>query len=92
MRNQFTIEKRSKSINQREEVKIMIMNTYSMTCSCGDTMTCQADSREKAVANMQSMMTEDAIKAHMDSKHPGEPMMSKSQVDAGIAQKLQLAS
>ncbi len=47
-----------------------------MTCTCGDTMTVEAANRDEAVAKLKAMMTEDAIKQHMEEKHPGEPLIS----------------
>ena len=62
------------------------MNKYSMTCTCGDTMTVDADSREQAVDKFKGMMTEDAIAQHCADKHPGEPVPSKEQSDMMIEQ------
>ena len=47
-----------------------------MTCTCGDTMTVDAENRESAVMQFKAMMDEAGIKAHMDEKHPGEPVIS----------------
>lgn len=60
------------------------MSQFKMTCSCGDTMTVGANSREEAVAQFKAMMDENAIKAHMAEKHPGEPVMSVADCHAMI--------
>lgn len=59
---------------------------YSMTCSCGDTMTVDAASREDAVGQIKMQMTEDEVAKHMLSKHPGDPIPPVSQVHAMIEQ------
>ncbi len=65
------------------------MNTYSMTCTCGHVTSVEANSREEAVSKMQGMMTEEAIKAHMDEKHPGESAPSMAETHANIEKNLQ---
>jgi len=62
------------------------MNKYSMTCTCGQEMAVNADSREEAVEKLQDMMTDEAIAAHIAEKHPGEPVPSKEQSNAMIEQ------
>lgn len=47
-------------------------------------MTVDADNRDDAVAQFKGMMTEDAIKAHMAEKHPGDPVMSVADCHAMI--------
>ena len=65
--------------------------TYSMQCSCGDTMTMEAGSREEAVIKFKDMMTEDAISQHMTEKHPGQPVMSVAECHAMIEQHVKEA-
>jgi len=67
------------------------MNNYSMTCSCGHTMTVEAGTRDEATRKMQGMMTPDAVAKHMAEKHPGQPVLPVSQVHAMIAQNIQAA-
>lgn len=57
-----------------------------MTCTCGDTMTVDADSKEQAVEKFKEMLTEDVIAQHCAEKHPGEPVPTKEQADAMIEQ------
>ena len=64
------------------------MNKFSMTCSCGDTMTVEAESREEAVRQFKSMMDEVGIKAHMTEKHPGEPVISVAECHAMIEKQV----
>lgn len=63
---------------------------FSMTCTCGDVMTVDAVSREEAVQKFKDMMTEDAIKKHMEEKHwtknPSEPMPTVEQAHMMIEQ------
>lgn len=61
-----------------------LMSTFSMTCSCGDTMTMDANDRNGAVAKFKAMMTAEAISAHMADKHPGQPVMSVADCHAMI--------
>ncbi|MBI3626590.1 hypothetical protein HY224_00915 [Candidatus Uhrbacteria bacterium] len=63
--------------------------TYSMTCSCGDTVKMEAGNRDEAVAKFQGMMTEGAIAKHMAEKHPGDPVMSVAQCHQMISQEVQ---
>ncbi len=64
------------------------MNTFSMTCSCGDKMDFQAETRDEAVAKAKAMMTQEAIDAHMAQKHPGKPSMTQAQCHAMIEKDL----
>ena len=65
--------------------------TFSMTCSCGDPFSIEAENREEAVQKMKDMMTQEAIDQHMSAKHPGEPGKTMAEVHAEIDQKLQAA-
>ena len=60
------------------------MTTFSMTCSCGDTMTMDAENRDEAVSKFKAMMDEKAIAMHMAEKHPGSPVMSVADCHAQI--------
>ena len=64
------------------------MNKYSMTCSCGDTMTVDAPTRDEAVSKLKAMMDENGIKAHMDKNHPGQPLISVADCHAQIERDL----
>ena len=46
--------------------------TYEMKCDCGKTVSVEAASREEAIQMIKGIMTEDAIKEHMASEHPGQ--------------------
>ena len=52
-----------------------------MICTCGDTMTTDAESRDEAVSKFRNMMDKGAIGAHFEEKHSGEPIPSKREVD-----------
>ena len=47
------------------------MSDFSMTCSCGETMACDAESRDKAVEMLRSGMTQAALDEHFAKHHPG---------------------
>ena len=65
------------------------MQKFTMTCSCGDTMTVEASDRNDAVAQFKAMMDESTIKAHMEEKHPGDPIMSVAECHAMIEKDVQ---
>lgn len=61
------------------------MGTFQMTCSCGDTMQMDGDTKEAAVDKLMAVgMTPAAIQAHMAEKHPGEPVPSAAQAREGL--------
>jgi hypothetical protein len=66
------------------------MPNYVMNCSCGDEMKIDAADRDEAVAKLQSAMTEPAIQAHMEEKHPGEEVPTVEQIHDQIAEELEL--
>ena len=57
-----------------------------MTCSCGHVMSAEAENRDAAVAQIQGMMTEEAIAAHMAEKHPGDAIPTVADIHAQIAE------
>jgi len=63
---------------------------FSMTCTCGDVMSVEAENRDGAVAKMKEMMTQEAIDAHCKEKHPDMPM-TMEQMHAGIDKDLKEA-
>lgn len=67
------------------------MSEYSMACSCGDLMNCEADSRDEAVEKLQGIMTEETIEAHFAAKHPGDDVPGLEEIHSQISQNLQLA-
>jgi hypothetical protein len=62
------------------------MATFKMTCTCGDTFEVDAKDRDEAVEKIQSMMSEEAIGAHMEEKHEGQPVPPVSMVHQMVAQ------
>ena len=66
------------------------MNKFSMTCSCGDVMSVDAENRDEAVMKMKDMMTQEAIDAHCAEKHPGMTL-TQADVHAGIEKDLMVA-
>lgn len=64
------------------------MNKFSMTCSCGHVFSVEAESRDEAVMKMKGMMDEAGVKAHMDEKHQGEPLMTVEKAHAEIEKGL----
>ena len=67
------------------------MAKFSMTCSCGHKMDVDANSHPEAVSKMKEQMTEEAVKAHMDTHHAGQPMMTVADVHRGIEMGLKPA-
>lgn len=65
--------------------------SYTMNCSCGDSMTIEAENKEQAVAKLADIMNEDSIARHMELNHPGEPIPSTEQTHAMIEQNLRAA-
>ncbi|OGZ58392.1 MAG: hypothetical protein A3B96_00220 [Candidatus Spechtbacteria bacterium RIFCSPHIGHO2_02_FULL_43_15b] len=68
---------------------LIFMDKYTFKCTCGDVMSVEADSRENAVMKMKEMMNADAIAAHMQEKHAGDPVPSVEETHAMIEQNLQ---
>lgn len=62
--------------------------TYEMKCDCGEKMTVEALSQEEAIRKMKDMMTEEAIKQHMATKHPGQSVPTVEQAYAMIEENL----
>lgn len=62
-----------------------------MTCTCGDVMNTEANSREEAVGKFMEMMTPEAVVAHFGEKHKGEPVPNQDQVRAGLEATVQEA-
>ena len=65
-----------------------LMTTFQMTCACGDTMKVESATREQAVSELKTMMSEAAVAAHMKEKHPGEPMIPVPEVHSIIEKTL----
>lgn len=65
--------------------------TYSMTCSCGDVLSVEAESRDDAVTKMKEMMNVEALAAHFGEKHSGQPVPSVEESNAMIDEMLQEA-
>lgn len=60
------------------------MNKYSMTCTCGDVVSVDAENREEAIEKIKGIMNEEMISSHMAEKHPGEEVPSQEQVQMMI--------
>lgn len=65
---------------------------YEMKCNCGKTVTVEAANREDAIQKVKEIMNEEAIKEHMASEHPGEPVPPLEQAHAMIGQNLKQVS
>lgn len=63
--------------------------TFSMTCTCGDIMTIEADTREEAVVKMKEAMSEEAVSRHSAEKHPNQPTMTITEIHSQIEQNMQ---
>jgi hypothetical protein len=62
--------------------------TYEMKCDCGKTVTVEAENRNEAIQKVREIMTEGAIKEHMEAEHPGQPVPTPEQAQAKIEQNL----
>lgn len=62
--------------------------TYEMKCDCGKTVSVEAINRDEAIQKVKEIMTADAIKEHMASEHPGEPVPTLEQAHARLEQYL----
>jgi hypothetical protein len=62
-----------------------VATTYEMTCSCGDSMRMDGESKEDAVDKLMSqVMTPAAVQQHVNDKHPGEQVPSTEQLRAAL--------
>jgi hypothetical protein len=61
-----------------------LVATYEMSCSCGDKMQAEGDTKEAAVDQLMTHMTPDAVQAHMAEKHAGQTPPSPEQVREGM--------
>jgi hypothetical protein len=62
--------------------------TYEMKCDCGTTVTVEAADRDEAIQKVKEIMTEEAIKEHIASEHPGQPVPTPEQAHAMIEKNL----
>jgi hypothetical protein len=62
--------------------------TYEMKCDCGKTVSVEAATREEAIQQVKGIMNEEAIKEHMASEHPGQPVPTVEQAHSMIEQNL----
>lgn len=65
---------------------------FSLTCSCGDTNTVEAQNREEAITKFKTLMTAEMVAAHMADKHPGDPVMSVADSHKMIEKQVVAAS
>ena len=63
------------------------MATYSMTCSCGEVMSAEANSRDDAVKTIQDYLNEASLAEHMKQFHKAdEPTPTVEQAHAMVSQ------
>lgn len=62
------------------------MANFSMSCSCGETVSVDAPNREAAVAMLKGGMTQEALDAHMNEHHKGEQKPTLAQAHQMIEQ------
>ncbi|RJQ36394.1 hypothetical protein C4552_03850 [Candidatus Parcubacteria bacterium] len=62
-----------------------------MTCSCGDVMSVEAESRDEAVAKLKGTMDQAALDKHVADKHPNMTL-TLTDAHAQIEQNLQPAA
>jgi hypothetical protein len=69
------------------------MASFSMTCTCGHTMTVDAANRDEAVSMLRAGMTQQALDEHMAQYHqPGDPKPTLEQAHEMIGQTVQAAA
>jgi hypothetical protein len=65
------------------------MASFSMTCTCGHTMTMDAGTRDEAVSKFRAMMTQEMLDEHMRQYHqPNEQKPTLEQAHAMIGQQV----
>ena len=60
------------------------MASYEMTCTCGDKMQMDGETKEEAVDKLMAVMTPEAVTAHMAEKHGGAAPPSPEETRAGF--------
>ena len=69
------------------------MTSFSMTCTCGHTMTVDAPNRDEAVRMLKAGMTQQGLDDHMRQHHqPGDPKPTLEQSHAMIEQMVTAAA
>lgn len=61
------------------------MKKYSMTCSCGQVMSVEGNTREDAVVKMKQMMDQVGLDTHWAQFHKGKPDSEKPTVEQSHA-------
>jgi hypothetical protein len=61
-----------------------------MTCTCGEKLQSQGDTKEAAVDALMGHMTPEAVQAHMTEKHAGQAPPSPEETRAGMLATAQL--
>jgi hypothetical protein len=68
------------------------MQSFSMTCTCGHTMTVEANNRDDAIGMFRAGMTQEALDQHFQERHsPSEPKPTLEQAHASIGQMVAVA-
>jgi hypothetical protein len=65
---------------------------YELGCECGEKVSVDASSHEEALTKVKEIMNEDAIKKHLEEKHPGQPLMTIEQAHAMVDKNLHMVS
>ncbi len=52
---------------------VIRLKNFKFTCTCGQIVIVQADSKEEALLKLMEVVDTDLVK-HMSEKHPGEPI------------------
>ncbi len=63
---------------------------YAMTCSCGDIMPVEAESREAAVEMLKAILNQEAVEAHVNEKHTGAEIPSRAEIQEMIEEGLEM--
>jgi hypothetical protein len=68
------------------------METYEVTCTCGDVMKTEATNEEEAIETLKEQMNEAAVRDHWREMHKGEPVPSVMEVHRMIEDELILSA
>ena len=60
------------------------MAKWQSTCTCGDAMDVEAESKDEAIDKTMAMMTPEMVAAHMAEKHPGQAVPSQEETRTGV--------
>ena len=60
------------------------MAMWQMSCTCGDKMQMDGETKEQAADKLMEIMNPPAVAAHMAEKHSGAPIPTQEQTRTGL--------